>query len=220
MKSKKLILFNLGGALLISSDKAVSFWCKAITSVGLRPNYKLIYENFDRPFQAEIIPLLVADGNWTPGQTQAVIENSKKLFKDVHFNSPTDLATKLEALKNAGYELGIITNRCHKTLLRALFDLGISPDIFSIIKTSDDGIKKPDPRVFDSALELFKAEDIIFVGNCPQEDMKAAIFRDPKIDFAAIVSQTYPPQLFKAFGVKEEFIYESIVDFVNDFLKE
>jgi len=218
MSKKKLILFNLNGSLLMSNDRVIMFWCDAIRNTGLQPNYGIIFQKFNESFEETIIPLLVEAGSWTDLQTQRVIEHAKKIFHDENISCSVGLTAKIKALKTAGYTLGIITSQSSKYLAKSLLNIGLNKDIFTIVKTSDDGIKKPDPRVFDSALELFKAEEIIFVGNCPHQDLAPVSKRG--ISFAAITSKSNPKALFAALGVADELIYKSVIEFIDDFLQK
>lgn len=218
MNNKKLIIFNVDGALLLSTDKIIVLWSEAIRAAGLRPNFRIICRNWDKPFLEYTIPSLAKDGHWTEEQTNLVIEKSKELFNDATFNSPAGLPEKLVALKNSGYELGIITNHDLNFFQESLSDLGLDEKIFSFVKTADDGIKKPDPHVFDQALEKFKAEDIVFVGNSHRTDLLAAYSCIPKIDFVAIESTCIPRGAFLAEGVPENMVVDSVISFIDDML--
>lgn len=217
MGEKKLVLFNLGGSLLLSADKAIVLLCKAIREAGLKPDYKIICQNWDESISEVVIPLLEKEGDWTEEQTGLVMEKCLKLFNDVNFNSPANLEIKLKELKEAGYELGIITNHHRQSFLAALADIGLDYSIFSYVKTGDDGIKKPDPKVFDQVLKKFSPAQIVYVGDSPTDDLPAS--SKCQIDFAAISSVTYPKGLFLAIGISENMIYETVIDVINDLLK-
>lgn len=217
MGEKKLVLFNLGGSLLLSADKAIMLLCKAIREAGLKPDFKIICQNWDESISGVVIPLLKNKGKWTEEQTDLVMQNCLKLFNDFNFNSPANLAAKLEELKEAGYELGIITNHRRQSFLAALVDIGLDQEIFSYVKTGDDGIKKPNPKVFDQVLKKFSPAQIVYVGNSPTDDLPAS--SKCQIDFMAIYSTTYPKGLFLARGISENMIYETVIDAINDLLK-
>lgn len=218
MKNKKLIVFNLRGTLILSYDQTIGLWCTAIKEVGLTPDFSIIFMNWDKPFRDCIIPLLAEKGKWNESQKALVIEKSEELFHDLKFNSLADLPQKIFELKSAGYELGIITNRTLEFFEDFLMDVGMKADIFSFIKTGDDGIKKPDPHVFDMALEKFEASDIVFVGDSPDSDLVAAYSGPKKIDFVAVESAPFPKGLFMSRGVPEHMIVKSVEDFVDDML--
>ena len=216
--NKKLIIFNVDGALLLTKDKIIVLWSQAIRAAGLRPNFRIIFQNWDEPFLENTIPALAKDGCWTEEQTNLVIEKSKELFNVATFNSPAGLSEKLVALKNTGYELGIITNHDLAFFQKTLSELGVDEKIFSFVTTSDDGIKKPDPHVFDRALARFRAEDIVFVGNSKETDLWAAYSCVPKIDFVAIESTCIPRGAFLVDGVPENMIFDSVISFIDEML--
>lgn len=221
MKNKKLIVFNLRGTLILSYDQVIGLWCEAIKDVGLSPDFNIIFQNWDKPFRDFILPLLAEKGAWVNGkkipwteeQKTAVIKKGEEFFHDLHFNSLANLPKKILELKDAGYELGIITNRSTEFFEDFMADIELKADIFSFIKTGDDDIKKPDPRVFNGALEKFEAKDIVFVGDSPETDLVAAISND--IDFIAIESAPFPKGLFKSKGIHESLIFTSVIKFIN-----
>ena len=224
MKSKKLIVFNLRGTLLLSYDQAIGLWCTAIESVGLAPDFSIIFTNWDKPFRDFIIPLLAEKGTWVEGkkvpwtekQKMQVIKKSEELFHNPNYNTLANLPQKIRDLKEAGYELGIITNRSLEFFEDFMADIELDADIFTFIKTGDDGVRKPDPRVFHNALEKFSTDEIVFVGDTPETDLAAALASG--IDFIAIESSRFPKGLFVSRGVQENMIVESVTVFTNDML--
>lgn len=215
MKHKKLILFNLSGTLLLPTEQVILAWCNAIRQTGLQPNDGIVFNNFSEDFKETVIPLLAKKEGWTDLQTKTVIENAKRILNDNNLNCSVGLADKLEKLKAAGYELGIITSHTSTYLDKRLFKLGISHNLFRVIKTSDDGIKKPDVRVFDQALELFPIKDVLFVGHCYHKDFVAA--KNCGLDFVAITSAN-PRGLFESVGIPPERIFGKITDFIDSML--
>lgn len=216
MKNKKLILFNLSGTLLLPTEQVLLAWCKAIRATGLKPNDGVIFNNISENFKETIIPLLAKEGNWTDLQKQTVMDHATNILHDKNLNCSTGLVEKIERLKAVGYELGIITSHTGKHLSKRLLQIGLSENIFRVIKTSDDDIQKPDPRVFDSALELFPARDIVFVGHCHNKDFAPA--KAAGIDFVAITS-AHPMGLFETLGVPKSRIYGKVTDFIDSILE-
>ena len=216
MKSKKMLVFNLRGTLLLSYDQAIGLWCTAIKAVGLTPDFSIIFMNWDKPFRDYIIPLLAKKWSWTEEQRLLIIKKSEELFHDLNFNSLANLPQKIRELKESGYELGMITNRSLEFFEDFMADIELDANIFSFIKTGDDGIKKPNPHVFDKDLEKFEAKDIVFIGGDPDIDLVAA--QSGGIDFIAVESSPFPKGLFMSRGVPEQMIVKTIADFVNDML--
>lgn len=215
---RKIVVFNLSGALLLPSDKAIVLWCDAIRQTGIRPDEILIYSNYQKNFREEIIPLLAKRGDWTDAQIQAVIANARRLFGDDNFNSPAGLSEKMEALKNKGYDLGIITNQSAQALQGSFLDLGLNPDWFKVVHTADSGVYKPDPRVFNEVLEQYEKSDILFIGTSPANDLPTAVAAG--IEFWAITSATYPPGLFWSRGLAQDQTFDSIAEAIDQLLED
>jgi HAD superfamily hydrolase (TIGR01549 family) len=97
-----------------------------------------------------------------------------------HFNIALfhDAVSTVEALSAGGYRLAIVTARPlpAQIIRRELRDQGL-PDVFEAIITSGDlGVRKPHPRVFESALEQLGIEpgESVVVGDSYEEDVVPA----------------------------------------------
>ena len=86
------------------------------------------------------------------------------------------LHSMLQQLKAKGLRLGIITNGYGQFQLDNIRALGIEKEFETILISQWEGVKKPDPIIFQRALaELdVKAEESVFVGDHPLNDVKAA----------------------------------------------
>ncbi len=83
----------------------------------------------------------------------------------------------LTNLKQQGYKLGIITNGKYPFQHDNIRALHID-HFFNVILTSEyEGIKKPDPLIFQRALNRLRvtAEESVFVGDHPEKDVQAAV---------------------------------------------
>jgi len=218
MRKKKLILFDVDGVLLLSTDKSITLLCKIIKQAGLPLNTKLIFDNWGHLFAEVLIPMLARADNWPEFKTELVLEKTNEYFKSISFHSPEGLSAKFQDLSLAGYKLGIVTNRDSDELRRAFVDASLEFDLFEVIKTSDDGIYKPDPRVFDEALKTFKAKEIVFVGDSLICDLPAAYSGEQKIDFVGITSVIHKKKDFMSAGVPPKMIYKSVIDFIDKLL--
>ncbi|MEI6835908.1 MAG: HAD family hydrolase [Candidatus Falkowbacteria bacterium] len=215
---KELILFDVDGVLLFSMEKAVTRLCQIIESVRLPFDMKTIESNLGHDFNGVIIPLLAEAGSWSDSQTELVALKIKYFFENTRFCSPNSLPLKLSNLKLAGYKLGLVSNRNRRMMTKALDDMEVGADLFSLIKTREDNFMKPDPRVFEDILEEFTVEKILFVGDSPICDLPAAYHGPHKIDFAAISSRIYPKERFLSAGVPENFIYGSVMEVIDELL--
>ncbi|WP_413375602.1 HAD family hydrolase [Alkalihalobacillus sp. 1P02AB] len=87
-----------------------------------------------------------------------------------------NLHRMLEQLKSSNYTLGIITNGYGQFQMDNIKALGIE-GYFDVILVSEwEGIKKPDPKIFQRALKRLKTSpnESLFVGDHPENDVRAA----------------------------------------------
>ena len=73
------------------------------------------------------------------------------------------------------YKLGIVSN-FYGNLERVCEDLGIRDLFGCIVDSSCEGVLKPDPRIFQAALDItgVRPEEAVFVGDNPGRDMEGA----------------------------------------------
>lgn len=79
-------------------------------------------------------------------------------------------------LKNQSIKLGIITNGKGQFQMDNIKALGIEKYFDTILVSEWEGIKKPNPQIFIKALDQLNvlAEESIYVGDHPENDVKAA----------------------------------------------
>lgn len=89
---------------------------------------------------------------------------------------PVDQAEEvLHALKSK-YRIGLITNGRTDIQYGKIDRLGIR-NVFEFILVSEEaGVKKPDPRIFEMAVESLKLrpEECVYVGDYPRNDIEGA----------------------------------------------
>ncbi|PAE27183.1 L-2-haloalkanoic acid dehalogenase [Paenibacillus sp. 7884-2] len=96
-------------------------------------------------------------------------------FKDSCVPFP-NLITTLESLKNNNITLGMITNGEGQFQMNNIKALGIDQYFKTILISEWEGIKKPQPEIFQKALEKLNVlpSESIFVGDHPENDVKAS----------------------------------------------
>jgi HAD superfamily hydrolase (TIGR01662 family) len=84
----------------------------------------------------------------------------------------------LEALREAGYRLAVITNRAHgdEAFLEELDAYGLRAPFDVIVSSDQVGYRKPHPRIFEVALEALDLEpsQVTMVGDRPEADVAGA----------------------------------------------
>ncbi len=88
-----------------------------------------------------------------------------------------DVLPTLLALKEQGYELGVISNNDQR-VLSVLEEFGLIEHFQHLYPTSLLGFKKPSPRCFEAALQRvgrFQPREFLYVGDNFNNDYRAAI---------------------------------------------
>ena len=100
----------------------------------------------------------------------------RDIFGSGCFELYVDVQPVLRALKGRGLRLAVVSNWhrgldsfCHETNLSHLLD--------AVVSSSDIGIEKPDPRIFDEAVRQLrvKRDRIVHVGDLPEDDFGGAV---------------------------------------------
>jgi HAD superfamily hydrolase (TIGR01549 family) len=86
-------------------------------------------------------------------------------------------AKKLLAQTQALYKVGLISNFTHAPVIhKSLRKIGIHDYFNAVVVSEDVGWRKPCPQIFQDALNRLhvKAEETVYVGDSPIEDIKGA----------------------------------------------
>lgn len=112
----------------------------------------------------------ITDISW-----EELLHDYVSTFKD-HCVPFPNLINMLEELKSMNLKLGMITNGKGQFQMDNLKALGIEKYFDSILVSEWEGMKKPDPQIFKRALARLNvsAEESIFVGDHPENDVEAA----------------------------------------------
>lgn len=86
------------------------------------------------------------------------------------------MKTCLSELKANGFSLCLVTNGQTKNQSDKVKQLGLNSYFQEIIISQDVGVKKPDSRIFEIALERMKckAKDAYYVGDHPVNDIQGS----------------------------------------------
>jgi HAD superfamily hydrolase (TIGR01549 family) len=111
----------------------------------------------------------------TANQNEVHATAMRDIFGSGCFKLYVDVQPVLGALKRRGLRLAVVSNWhrgldsfCHETNLSHLLD--------AVISSSDLGIEKPDPRIFDEVVRQLhvKPDQIVHVGDSPDDDFSGA----------------------------------------------
>jgi putative hydrolase of the HAD superfamily len=96
--------------------------------------------------------------------------------KPEHYALFPDALPALRELAASGYTLGIVSN-FERWLTTLLERLGILPLMSVVVVSGEEGVEKPDPKIFRLALDRVDAspERAVYVGDNPRIDVEAAL---------------------------------------------
>ena len=88
-----------------------------------------------------------------------------------------DAVGTLEAMRKAGLATALVSNFDHPPHVHELLDdMALRPCFDAVVVSGDVGYKKPDPRIFDFALEDtgVRPHEVLFVGDT-EDDVNGAL---------------------------------------------
>lgn len=89
---------------------------------------------------------------------------------------PMEGADEVLRKLKSGYRLGLITNGRTDIQYGIIDRLGLRDAFDCILVSEEAGVKKPDPRIFEMAVERLRVrpEECVFVGDHPRNDIEGA----------------------------------------------
>jgi putative hydrolase of the HAD superfamily len=97
------------------------------------------------------------------------------LLSSLHFRAFPDALSALPRLRDGGARL-VVASNWDVSLHEVLERVGLSRDLDGIVTSAEVGARKPDPAIFERALELagVPAADVLHVGDTLAEDVAGA----------------------------------------------
>ena len=197
----KVVLFDLGSTLIYFDNtwQAVSAEMDQVTVDALqRAGLKVDRERFiadllerESAFSKErdidfieyttlyILRTTLADHGYPQPPEDVLHKIVAEMYRvsQAHWHAEEDAAPTLDALRQEGYRMGIVSNAGDDQDVRTLIeraDLGEYFDV--IISSAAAGIRKPHPKIFDLALAHwgFKRDQAVMVGDTLGADILGA----------------------------------------------
>jgi putative hydrolase of the HAD superfamily len=180
----KAVIFDLDGTLL-NRDESVKLFIERQYNrlnkiVGHIPKEKYTtrfieldnrgYVWKDKVYQQLVDEFAIAEITW-----EELLQDYISEFKDSCIPFP-NLTRMLEELKSNDLLLGMITNGYGQFQMENIKALGIEKYFDVILVSEWEGMKKPDPRIFNKALEKLNVSpnESIFMGDHPENDVNGA----------------------------------------------
>ncbi|WP_277586601.1 HAD family hydrolase [Psychrobacillus antarcticus] len=180
----KAAIFDLDGTLL-NRDESVKIFIdrqydRLKELIGHIPKEKYVrrfidLDNRGYVWKDKVYQQIVDEFGVTSITWEELLQDYISEFKNNCIPFP-NLIRMLEELKNNNILLGMITNGYGQFQMDNIIALGIEK-YFDIILVSEwEGIKKPNPRIFNNALEKLNisASEGVFIGDHPENDILAA----------------------------------------------
>ncbi|MEI4771556.1 HAD family hydrolase [Psychrobacillus sp. FJAT-51614] len=180
----KAAIFDLDGTLLDRDESVKLFinrqYDRLNKLIGHIPKEEYVtrfleLDNRGYVWKDKVYQQLVDEFNLTEITWEALLQDYISEFKNNCIPFP-NLIEMLEELKSKNLLLGMITNGYGQFQMDNIIALDIEK-YFDIILISEwEGIKKPDPRIFNKALEKLQvsANESIFMGDHPENDVVGA----------------------------------------------
>lgn len=121
---------------------------------------------------------LLSEFPWNNEQNKPLVDDLMKYYAENYVISAVlmEQAEEVIAYAKEKYKTGIITNGRNAVQYGKIDHLGLREYFDVIVVSEEAGCKKPDPRIFQVALERLnvKPEECLFIGDHPINDVEGA----------------------------------------------
>lgn len=173
--------------------------------------YEACTPESDRRFWVELYTFamgrLGANEQFSAERIHKISHDLYDIFVDpVHYHLFEDVEESLLALKEKGFRLGIISNFA-PTLTRILEQKGILHYFDPVIVSTEVGLEKPNPQIFQLALEQsgLLAEEVLYVGDHDIND----IWAPAQIGMNAVKIRRYSYMTGEGINSLHELLHEN-----------
>ena len=117
------------------------------------------------------------EGGIKPERAEGLLAPLRAIHEDFYFwrSVPPELPDALTRARDAGIRLGVISNS--EGRLQSVFErVGVLPFFEIVVDSHLEGVAKPDPRIFQLALERMSlaADRTLYAGDLPEIDLIGA----------------------------------------------
>jgi len=180
----KAILFDLDGTLLNRDESVQLFVANQYERLQNHLNHisketyisRFIHlDNHGYVWKDKVYEQLIREYAITDLTSKELLQDYLENFK--YFTVPfPNLLQMLESLKQQDFQLGMITNGFGKFQMDTIEALKIKHYFDAILVSEWEGLKKPDPAIFNRALHLLKVKptESVYIGDHPKNDINAA----------------------------------------------
>ena len=114
-------------------------------------------------------------GCYSEESVQLVVDHRRKHLEDVFARTPKETIELLQALKERGIKIGLISN-CYSDEAQAIKESVLYPFFDAPVLSYEQGVTKPDPEIFRRAVEMLgvTASECLYVGDGGSKELFAA----------------------------------------------
>jgi putative hydrolase of the HAD superfamily len=186
MSGAKALLFDFGGTL----DAEGVPWKERFFRLAREEGLDVPREEFDRAFYGatdvlegtisrtagfrETVDRVAGGLGARLGREEARLRRIGDRFADESLRQLAQSAALLARLREK-YRIGVVSN-FYGNLHAVLDETGLAPSVAVAVDSTLVGCKKPDPRIFQAALDPLNASaaEAVFIGDSPGRDMAGA----------------------------------------------
>jgi len=197
---QKVVLFDYDDTLVQSSDACYEMDRETVKALGWPPfDRKQYFREWGKP-HFEMLKILCPGQNIEQFQLEFPkhrSDNNLKLFPDT--------LSALSVLRGQALRLGVISSKTHARLVESLEHFSLRM-FFEYVQGVDvSPYVKPDPRVFQNALQHFgvQPQEIVYIGDSPSDYLAA---RDAHLQFIGVLTGIYTVEDFYRLGCHSIFL--------------
>ena len=114
-------------------------------------------------------------GIYSEEKARLVVNHRKEHLEDVFARTPKETIELLQALKERGIKIGLISN-CYSDEAQAIKESVLYPFFDAAVLSYEQGVTKPDPEIFRRAVEMLgvTASECLYVGDGGSRELFAA----------------------------------------------
>ena len=119
--------------------------------------------------------MMKANNCFTREKLKMIMEKRVRYKREVFEHMHPEIIQLLETLKSQGYKIGLISN-CHSEEAMVIKQSILYPYFDAVCLSYDEGIKKPDRRIFERCMERLSVEaaECVYVGDGGSRELEAA----------------------------------------------
>ncbi len=163
------IMFDFDGTLVNTNDVIIDAWQH--TYIHYK-GHEMPKDYIEKSFGEPLLVTMEKEFPGVPPMESASVYRNRQIDKADELVTIFDgIVEMLEAIKEAGYKMGIVTSRTRQSTMGYLEKFGIAEYFDDLVSCDDTTIHKPNPEPLLLCMEKVgaKAENTIMIGDSPYD---------------------------------------------------